>query len=394
MARTQILHLNSVDELLAARAAWDDLWWRSDVTRPAFRDEFLALWLERFAPRKAFHALVVEDQGQWVAALPLVDHRIGRAIKAGATPSNPWLASGELLLDARHDVEPVLDVLVSAMRELPWPLLWLDGVTLSARRWVALLSALDRAGLPTYHRPRFEVGLISIDHDWEACKRRWSKSHRRKMTKRLRQLTSQGDVRLEMHAQLPPQQVRPWIQRGFEVEDRSWKGEAGTSVLRAPGMLDLYVRQAELAAKWGQLELAFLEFEGRPIAFRYGWNAKGVYHSCKVGYDAQYAAYSPGQLLMYSMLQEFHGQPDRRAVDCMGPISEATSKWRPTRYTEGRVIVALSPIVGRAALGVYKHGWPLVRCLCGRNTPAGERGPRDAEQPEPVQGPSTTPVAT
>jgi CelD/BcsL family acetyltransferase involved in cellulose biosynthesis len=363
MGRPQILHLNSVDELLAAGAAWDDLWWRSDVTRPAFRAEFLALWLEQFAPCKAFRALVVEDQGRWVAALPLVGRRIGRLIKAGALPSNSWLAAGELLLAPDSRVDVVLRALVSAMGKLPWPLLWLDGVSLSAARWHALLRALDRAGLRTYRRPRFEVGLIPIDHDWEACKRRWSKNHRRKMTKRLRQLTSQGDVRLEMQAQLPPQQVRPWIQRGFEVEDRSWKGEAGTSVLRAPGMFDLFVRQAELAAKWGQLELAFLELKGRPIAFRYGWNAKGIYHSCKVGYDAQYAAYSPGQLLMYSMLQKFHGGPERRAIDCMGPISDATSKWRPTRYIEGRVVVALGPIVGRAALGVYQHGWPLVRRL-------------------------------
>jgi CelD/BcsL family acetyltransferase involved in cellulose biosynthesis len=313
--------------------------------------------------------LVVEDQGQWVAALPLVGRRFGHLFSAAALPSNSWSGAGELLLDPDSRIDVVLDALVSATGRLPWPLLWLDGVALDAPRWLALLQALDRAGLPTYHRPRFDVGLIPVDHDWESCKKRWSKNHRRKMAKRLRQLANQGDVRLAVYGQLPPEQVRPWVRRGFEVEDRSWKGEAGTSVLRTPGMFDFFVRQAELAATWGQLELAFLELDGRPIAFRYGWNAKGVYHSCKVGYDPQYAAYSPALLLMYHLLQRFSHQPERRAVDCMGPISEATAKWRPIPYTEGRVVVALGPIVGRAALWVYQHGWPLVRRLRGRATP-------------------------
>ena len=50
---------------------WDDLWWRSDVSNAAVRADMVAQWLELFARRGDFRALVVENQGQWLAALPL-----------------------------------------------------------------------------------------------------------------------------------------------------------------------------------------------------------------------------------------------------------------------------------------------------------------------------------
>jgi hypothetical protein len=86
---------------------------------------------------------------------------------------------------------------------------------------------------------------------------------------------------------------------------------------------------------------------------------------------------------MYHLLQRFSHHAERRAVDCMGPISEATAKWRPIPYTEGRVVVALGPVVGRAALWAYQHGWPLVRRLRGRATPKERSSPGRCDQEFP-----------
>ncbi len=370
MSHPQVQILHGVAQLQAAAAAWDDLWWRSAVTRPTVRAELLAQWLEHFAPQADFCALVVEDQGQWVAALPLV--RIAGCGRFGAVgiPSNEWSTSGDLLLANSQAVDGVLDALVAAMGKLPYPLLWLDDVPLESRRWTALLAALDRAAVAHDREGRWRIGRIEVGDDWQQCKTRWSKNHRRKMAKAAQRLASLGDVKFEMHSGLSPEQAESLLTEGLEVEDRGWKGEAGTSVLRTPGMSAFFLRQARQLAQWNQLELALLRCDGQAVALVYGLRAKGVCHWHKIGYDPQYASCTPGQLLQCCILEQLHAQPEIRAVDCMGPINHALSRWKPVEYTTGRVIVAPRPGLGRAALYACKHLWPRVRCLTGRSPSA------------------------
>jgi CelD/BcsL family acetyltransferase involved in cellulose biosynthesis len=350
MSALRLLQIASVEELLAAAPAWDDLWRRSDATMPTLRAALLAQWRQWFARGADFRALVVEDGGQWVAALPLVERKIARLFGAGATPSNEWSSSGDLLLEPAAAVEPVLDLLVTAMGQLPWPLLWLDEIPLESPRWLALRQALDRAAVAAEGRAQYSVGRIEIGRDWPAYQRSWSRKHRQKMSWSLRRLESRGGVELVTLADLAPQQVSAWLRQGFDVEDRGWKAREGTSVLRTPRMFSFFVEQATQLARWGQLELHFLQVGAQPVAFAYGCSAKGVFHSCKVGYDPDYAVYSPGQLLRCRMLERFYGEPQRRWLDCQGPMTDAHAAWRPQTYAIGRLAVAPRQWVGRAML--------------------------------------------
>jgi CelD/BcsL family acetyltransferase involved in cellulose biosynthesis len=364
VGRPRLVQIDSVDQLCATAPAWDDLWGRSQSTLPTLRAELVAQWLRQFAPRAEFHALAVEDQGQWVAALPLVHRKVARLLDAGAMPLNPWSSSGDLLLDLSSQSDTILDTLVAGMVELPWPLFWLDDVAVAAPRWRALAAALVRASVAVHYQRQVRMGRIEIDHDWQAYRRRWSRKHRQQMARHARRLARQGGVQLKVLSQLAPEEVEAWMRRGFEVEDRSWKGVAGTSVLKTPSMFAFFSRQAQQLARWGQLELAFLECGGRPIAFAYGLSAKGVYHSVKVGYDPAYAGYSPGQLLRYYLFRRFYGDPARRAIDSM-PASDAHAKWKPTTYAQGRLVIASRRLLARTALHAYRHWWPYIRCLRG-----------------------------
>ncbi len=50
---------------------------------------------------------------------------------------------------------------------------------------------------------------------------------------------------------------------------------------------------------------------GEPIAFEFGWTAKGVYHCFKVGYDPATAQFSPGQLLRMLLVERLRDQRAR-----------------------------------------------------------------------------------
>jgi CelD/BcsL family acetyltransferase involved in cellulose biosynthesis len=368
----QLIHITSIDEFRTAAPSWDNLWWRSEITMPTARAELLAQWIEQFAPQADFHMLAVENQGKWVAAMLMVGVKIGRVLNVGAMPVNAWVPGGGLLLDANAETDVALDLLVGATRGLPWQWLWLEGVPLNAPRWKAFQRAISRAGMASDVLERYQAGLIKIDRNWEAYRKRWSRNHRQNMAKAARRLAKEGDVDFQMYSMLGPEEVEPLLRKGFEVEDRSWKGEAGSSVFKR-GMFEFLVRQAKQLARWGQLELSFLELNARPIAFFYGFNAKGVYHPCKIAYDPEYAPFSPGQLLFYHILERLHHDPERRAIDCSGEMSEATSRWRPTTYTIGQLVVAPRRLLGRMSLHVYTHCWPYIRHLRRRFSSGGHR---------------------
>ena len=273
------------------------------------------------------------------------------------------------MLDPDADTDAVLDALTAALRQSPWPLLWFDGVPVDAPHWRALSAAFARTGMTCERRVRWHAPLIEIDHDWPACQQRWPKQHRSKMVKAQRCLAKQGNVQCVTHSDVEPAQIEPLLRRAFEVEDRSWKGDAGSSVLRTPGMFEFFVRQAVQLAQWGQLELSFLELDGRAVAFVYGFGAKGVSCWHKIGYDAEFRSASPGQLHQYFILEQLHRDPDSAAVDCMGPLTEALGRWKPAVYPLGRLLVAPRARLGRIALHAYKHWWPRFARLLGRRRP-------------------------
>ena len=321
---------------------------------PLTRAELLAQWLDEFAPMANWRCLVVEEAGQLVAALPLVGQRVKRLLELGSVPSNPWCVCGDLLVDPRADVPAALDALVGAVNRLAWPLLWLTPVPLAAPRWQAFSAALRRAELPFATQTHYDIGEVNIDGDWESYQERWSGKHRRQMQKALDRARHDGPLELKVYDQLEGDRLDQALRRGFAIENRSWKGQAGTSVLRTPRMFEFYQRQARQLAEWGQLRLAFLEHAGREIAFEYAIRAKRTYFSVKVGYDPAFAEYSPGQLLRLLLLQRFHEEGEIERIDFWGPLSRATSEWTSSVYPVGRIVVAPRRLAGKLSFQAYR----------------------------------------
>lgn len=384
MGPLRLIEVAGVGPLRGAAAAWDDLWQRSDATAPLLRAELVAQWVEQFSPQGGLRALaVVEEQGRWLAALPLVPAPDGGVLRTGRLASNDWSCSGDLLLDSAVPAAPVLDLLVRGMRTLPWRMLWLNQIAVDAPRWRALGEALDRAGMVSDSYGHTRYGMIPTGGDWDAYCRGLSKKDRVKMERCGRRLAEQGEVRLDVYTRVGADGVEGLLRRAFEVEDRSWKGRAGTSVLRSPGMLGFFTRQARQLAAWGQLELAFLECGGKPVAFSYGHAAKGVSCWHKIGYDPGFGCCSPGQLLQWRLLQWLHAGAAHRAVDTAGPLTDALGMWNPAPYRLGRLIIATRGLMGRLLLSVGKRALPLARRV--RRLARARRGP-------PARGPSGSTV--
>ena len=361
------LRLIQIDSLAAWRAqahAWDDLWSRSAVAVPTARAELIAQWLEEFAPTCRCCAFVVAEGEKFLAGVMLVATRVKGLLEVGSLLSNDWCTCADLLLDEQCDSQPVLDLLASALADAPWPLVWLEDVPYQAPRWQALLAAFDRAGLAHSTQASFPIGQVRLSGNWSDYEAALSGNHRRQMHKMLRRSQRDGRIELQRYQDSSSEHVAELLRLGFEIEDRSWKATGGTSVLRTPRVFEFLCRQARQLATWGQLELTFLRLVGQPIAFEFGYRSKQVYFSPKVGFDESFAAYSPGQLLRWELLQSLWNEGKTTAVDFWGPLTPATARWANHSYRIGRVVVAPRRLSSRAMLEAYKigrRGLPILR---------------------------------
>lgn len=362
----KLVRIESLAELRRYAQPWDDLWARCEATLPTLRCELLAQWVEHFAPAARFLALAVEYENRLVAALPLVGSPKRGRRRVANLPGNAWSATGDLLLDPEVPAEPALRVLCEGVRRAPWSVIHADGIHVESHRWQSFLQVLGERGHAAARRKQFDVGLIDLGGDWETYQASLSGNHRRAVGKSLRKLQAGGPVELTIHRDLSPGEAERLLRVVCEIEDKSWKGEAGTSILRTPGMLEYFLREARQLAASGHLEILLLEHNGRALAGEYGFAAKGVSHSHKIAYDPEFSHVGPGRLMRALQLERYFAESRYHLLNTLGILSEANAKWSTRSFQVSRVLISTGGPLGQSLVHGYDRIWPQVRKLLRR----------------------------
>jgi CelD/BcsL family acetyltransferase involved in cellulose biosynthesis len=269
-------------------------------------------------------------------------------------------------------------------------LFWFDRVAYDEPHWLRFQEALVRAGRLVSRRPAYRTAQIEIGDDFDAYESTLSASHRRNCRSRAKALERTGGEIDVVCSGGETARIDEMVRRGFEVEDRSWKGAAGSSVLKSPGMLEFYQEEARLAAELGHLDLSFLEHQGRAIAFAYTFHAKGTYFEIKLGYDDEFKKSGPGHLLLRRKLRRLFADPQAKLLDCRGPLIPWIRNWTDRSYEVGRLVATPPGLLGRTMFKAYDQWWPRLRSRLGRSAPNAdvaesanpESADRDPSQPE------------
>ena len=391
MQQFELVTIRNAAELRACAKAWDALWQRSEIRSPLARAESVALWLEHFAPEGDFVGVMIGDGERFRAALPLMRGKFRKFVSIAELPTDPWSICGDLLFDGSVGDAP-LRFLVNVLERLELPLLSFEPVPITAPSWQRLLACAAERGWQSDVREQFRFGCIDLRGDWSEQESRWSSNHRRHMHKALRRAERDGGVKLRTVVNPPVEEIAHWLSVGFTLEDRNWKGNAGSSVLRSFEKFAYFCDKATRATQAGELHLAFLEHQTEPVAFEFGFISKGVYFSPKVGYDESYSRLTPGQLLRYLLLQKLCEEQTVESVDFWGPLSPATAKWTTHSYPRGRVILAPPRLASQALLRGFTLARSSKHWLRDRLSPGASLS-ADAQPSESAAAESQEPLA-
>jgi CelD/BcsL family acetyltransferase involved in cellulose biosynthesis len=361
MSTVSIRHIFGADELRRHAQAWNALWEASEVHTPAAKAEFVALWADQFHPQGGLEALVVEEDGRFVAALPFVVTSSRRFARLAKSPINDWGAFGDLLLDPRTTSEFALGALFRGLRDANVGWMSLNAIDLDSTRWNRAQDAAHGDAWYVHASFQFESPVTDINHDWQAYEAARCRDHVRNRKKNARAFLNAGGGELVLRTDCADGELSQLVERGFQVEDRSWKGRAGTSVLKSAGALRFYQDVARLAARQNHLFLAFLEHQARPIAFIYGWRARGTYFIVKIGHDEEYRQFGPGLLAVSQLLERLFADPSARRVDFCGAAERWSTRFSTRTRRLGRLALAPPGWTGAGISWGYRLLKPLAR---------------------------------
>jgi CelD/BcsL family acetyltransferase involved in cellulose biosynthesis len=141
-----------------------------------------------------------------------------------------------------------------------------------------------------------------------------SGSTRKKLRQDWKRLSAAGIAEVT-NDKTPPAAVRAAFETFLALEAGSWKGARGTALLCDKDDAAFVRRLVGDLADQGKASVALLRLDGRPIAAQVLMYCGPTAYTWKTAFDAEYAKYSPGALLVDKITEELFSCPGIDAID-------------------------------------------------------------------------------
>lgn len=162
--------------------------------------------------------------------------------------------------------------------------------------------------------------------------------------------------------------VRGAFEAFLTLEAGSWKGAQGTALLSDPADAAFVRRMIGDLADRGAASVALLRIDGRAIAAQVLMYCGTTAYTWKIGYDSDYAKYSPGALLVDKVTEELFAGPGIDTIDsCSDGASFMAQLWAGRRSMVDLLLkVGSGPSLGFALEAGRQHGYHRLRTLRNR----------------------------
>jgi CelD/BcsL family acetyltransferase involved in cellulose biosynthesis len=142
---------------------------------------------------------------------------------------------------------------------------------------------------------------VSTAGGWDAYLAERSRKFVKELGRLRRRLAERGAVEFSVHTDVAG--VDAALEEFVALESSGWKTGAGTAIASRAASRRFYAAIARWAAEHGWLRLAFLRLDGRAVAAEFDIACAGALYSLKCGFDSEYRAFGPGQLLTHDCLR-------------------------------------------------------------------------------------------
>ncbi|PLX88217.1 MAG: hypothetical protein C0618_04765 [Desulfuromonas sp.] len=316
--------------LTALRGEWTDLLNRSVFQSPFLTYEWFVHWWTHFSDDHDLCIFVARTgQGRAVVILPLMEAQLkiwGLRFRALLSPTNHHSNFFCYLLET--DQSPALVALWShiAMLKRRWDTVLLQEIPASDDIELFVKAAAQN-GIQSRVWNRGRSAYIDFSSGWDPFWKARTSKFRANLRNRRRRLERLGSVSCRTVTDCDHAETA--VVTALEIEARGWKGAAGSAMTSHPQVEQFYLRLAAIAARQGWLRLSFLNVDGRDIAFDYSVQYGDDLYCLKIGYDPEFKAFSPGQLLAHEVLKRCT-ESGVKTYEFLGEMSVQKGDWTST----------------------------------------------------------------
>jgi CelD/BcsL family acetyltransferase involved in cellulose biosynthesis len=276
--------IRTLAELEALSSEWDDLVRALPRPSPFVLNAWLATWWRHYGGGAKLAVHNVRSDGMLVAAAPMfVRKRVGVSIMSFLGGEHSALAD---LLLAPGASPSLASELTARMRGSEAGYLDVHGLPSRSRLAEALGPSIET-------RQRVEAPVLDLTGGWDAVYEGKTSSKKRNLhRRRRRQLGELG--KLEVVVAREPEALAAALEEAFRLHDLRWEGRPdGSDFAGARGRQ--FHREALLAlAELDIPRIVLLVLDGRAIAFHYYFAFEGRMIVHRLGFDPEFARYSPG----------------------------------------------------------------------------------------------------
>jgi CelD/BcsL family acetyltransferase involved in cellulose biosynthesis len=322
---------------------------------------FVAWWAAFGAGRPEIVALR-RPGGPLLALIPL-RRRLGRVLS-----STNWHSPQYGMLAADPQAAAALAASLFERRPFELSLGFVDG---TAPELHLYRSAAAAAGYRVLERTMQRSPFVVTTGSWEAFAReRLSRNRRSQLGRARRRLEREGRVELELAD--GRERLEEVLEEAFRVEASGWKGASGTAITSRPDTHRFYRDVARWAAGEGWLRVAFLRLDGRATAMMYLLETNRTLYYLKGGYDPSFERFSPGVVLLGSVIEHaFASDIDR--VELLGGDERYKLDFTSEVHERMRFQAFACSAPGLLSWGAFSYGRPVARRALGMARRVGGR---------------------
>jgi Acetyltransferase (GNAT) domain len=243
----------------------------------------------------------------------------------------PRLGVLELFLPSQLPLAPILCVTEKTLN--PTDLRNLIS-TASPTGILLRISALDAicgsdfSEVPGVHKSvLLETPTVELPEKLSAYIAQRAKKFRSDLRRRRKKAENEvGPIRFD--ALLDPSNVAAGVIQFGALEERGWKGAAGTAVNTEGSQFSFYHEWLSVLAQKGHARIFVLNIGGSIAAMRLAIQQGDCLYMLKVSYDENMRAYSPGALMLESVIEWCYGCSTQiRRIEFYGKTSESHMPW-------------------------------------------------------------------
>tara|TARA_R110002126_G_scaffold88346_14_gene211755 strand:- start:128 stop:1387 length:1260 start_codon:yes stop_codon:yes gene_type:complete len=285
--------------------------------------------------------------------------------------SNDFGPLGTPLVDSENALETIDNFIEGMGNEklkmpqvMVFPDIRLDSSFAQMLRGVALSKNLPLMETNEYERPMLESDIDAPDYLPTTI----SKHHVRELNRQRRRLADNGTLEFVVARQ--PNKIRESLEEFLHLENKGWKGRKKTSLV-ADRHRAAFAREAiNNLADLDRVRIHYLSLNGQVIASLIVFIMGGDAYTWKTAFDEDYAAYSPGKLLMQEttewQLDDFN---IIKTDSCAKPDHPIMARFWQQRCNMGTLVVGLKTNSDRDVrqvtkqLHIYKNSKNMAKKL-------------------------------